>query len=111
MNKIKLPEKIKIGYQDYVFQEWGKNLASSNEAYGEFFQKEKAIGLSKTDTGISHANTLLHELLHGVMFQWNTNLSEKDEEKTCSTIANGLTTIMRDNPWFLDYLKQNIKEG
>ena len=111
MKKINLPDSIKIAYQDYLFQEWSKNLASSNEAYGEFFQKEKVIGLSRTDNGISHANTLMHEILHGIMLQWHTDLNEKDEEKVCSTIANGLTTVMRDNPWFLDYLKQEIKEG
>ena len=111
MAKINLPKKIKVGYQDYKFQEWEKHLASSNEAYGEFFQKEKVIGLANTDIGISHANTLLHETLHAIMYQWHTDLNEKDEEKVCSTVSNGLITVMRDNPWLLDYLKEKIKEG
>ena len=111
MNKFKLPKIIKIGYQDYRFQEWEKHLASSNEAYGEFFQKEKVIGLANNDTGISHANTLIHEILHGIMYQWNTNLTEKEEEKVCTTIANGLITVIRDNPWLLNYIKEKIEEG
>ncbi len=45
------------------------------------------------------------------MYQWNTNLNEKDEEKVCTTVANGLITVIRDNPWLLNYIKEKIEEG
>ena len=42
---MKLPAKyIKIGYTKYKLQVWDKLTATSNEAYGEFFQREEAIG-------------------------------------------------------------------
>ena len=63
------------------------------------------------ETGVSHANTLIHELLHAIVYQWNMELEEKDEEKLVNGLANGLTTIFVDNPKLMDFLKDKIKEG
>ena len=49
-------------------------------------------------------NILLHETLHGVWLHWGmdeTTNSENTEEAVVTSIANGLTTVIRDNPDFL----------
>ena len=38
-------------------------------------------------------------------------LEEKVEELVVNGLANGLTTVLVDNPKFIDYLKEKIKEG
>ena len=76
-----------------------------------FFAKEGVIGYTAEETGVSHANTLIHELLHAIVYQWNMELEEKDEEKLVNGLANGLTTIFVDNPKLMDFLKDKIKEG
>ncbi len=106
-----IPEKIKVGYRNYKLEEWKQTVASANEAQGQFFSKEGVIGYTADEKGVSHANTLIHEILHAVVYQWNMELDEKAEEHIVNGITNGLTTVLVDNPKLIDYLKEKIKEG
>ena len=108
---MQTPEKIKIGYKNYKLEEWKQPVASANEAQGQFFAKEGIIGYTAEETGVSHANTLIHECLHAIIYQWNMDLEEKVEESVVNGLANGLTTIFVDNPKLMDYFKEKIKEG
>ena len=105
------PDKIKIGYRDYKLEEWKQTVASANEATGQFFSKEGVIGYAKDENGVAHANTIIHELIHAIVYQWNIELEDKVEETVATTLSNGLTTIFVDNPKLLDYLKDKIQEG
>ena len=107
----KIPQSIKIGYRDYKLEKWKQTVASANEAHGQFFAKEGVIGYTAEETGVSHANTLIHECLHAIIYQWNMDLEEKVEESVVNGLANGLTTIFVDNPKLMDFLKEKIKEG
>ena len=106
-----IPEKIKVGYRNYKLEEWKQTVASANEAHGQFFSKEGIIGYASDEKGVSHANTLLHECLHAIIYQWNMELDDKVEEQVVNGLANGLTTIFVDNPKLMDFLKEKIKEG
>ena len=106
-----IPEKIKVGYRSYKLEEWKQTVASANEAQGQFFAKEGVIGYTADEKGVSHANTLIHEILHAIVYQWNMELDEKTEEHVVNGITNGLTTVLVDNPKLIDYLKEKIKEG
>jgi|TARA_R100000700_G_C3171465_1_gene146072 hypothetical protein len=105
-----IPEKIKIGYKEYRLEKWKQTVASANEAQGQFFAKEGIIGYTDDEKGVSHANTLLHEIIHAIVYQWNIDVGEK-EETIVNGLTNGLTTVLVDNPKLIDYLKKNIKEG
>jgi len=108
---MNIPDKVKIGYKNYKLEEWKQTVASANEAQGQFFAKEGVIGYTAEEKGVSHANTLLHEIMHGIIYQWNMELEEKVEELVVNGLANGLTTVLVDNPKLIDYLKEKIKEG
>ena len=108
---MNIPDKIKIGYRDYKLEEWKQTVATANEAHGQFFSKEGIIGYTTDEKGVSHANTLIHECLHAIIYQWNMDLEEKVEESVVNGLANGLTTIFVDNPKLMDYFKEKIKEG
>jgi len=108
---MNIPEKIKVGYRDYKLEEWKQTVASANEAQGQFFSKEGVIGYTADEKGVSHANTLIHEILHAIIYQWNMDLDEKIEEHVVNGLTNGLTTVLVDNPKLIDYLKDKIKEG
>ena len=107
----KIPQSIKIGYRDYKLEKWKQTVASANEAQGQFFAKEGIIGYTAEETGVSHANTLLHECMHAIIYQWNMELDDKVEELVVNGLANGLTTVLVYNPKLIDYLKDKIKEG
>ena len=102
-------KKIKIGYKKYQIEELNSLLAKANEIHGQFLANDGVIALSSEEDSISHINTLIHEILHGIVYQWGLELNDKEEEKICNTIANGLTTVFVDNPWLLPYLQKNIK--
>ena len=108
---METPDKIKIGYRNYKLEEWKQIVASANDAHGQFFAKEGVIGYTVEEKGVSHANTIIHECLHAIIYQWNMDLEEKVEELVVSGLANGLTTIFVDNPKLMDYLKLKMKEG
>ena len=108
---MQTPDKIKIGYRDYKLEEWKQTVASANEAQGQFFAKEGVIGYTADEKGVSHANTLIHEIMHAIIYQWNMELEEKVEELVVNGLANGLTTVLVDIPKLIDYLKDKIKEG
>ena len=108
---MKIPEKIKVGYREYKLEKWKQTIANAGDAHGQFFAKEGVIGYTAEETGVSHANTLLHELLHAIIYQWHIDLDEKTEEIVVNGLTNGLTTIFVDNSELMDYLKTKIKEG
>ena len=105
-----IPEKIKIGYKEYRLEKWKQTVASANEAQGQFFAKEGIIGYTDDEKGVSHANTLLHEIIHAIVYQGNIDVGEK-EETIVNGLTNGLTTVLVDNPKLMDYLRKSIKEG
>ena len=104
-----IPNNIKIGYKNYKLEEWKQTVASANEAQGQFFSKEGIIGYTSDEEGVSHANTILHEILHGIIYQWNVDVGEK-EEAIVNGLTNGLITVFVDNPDLMGYLKNKILE-
>ena len=105
-----LPNSIKIGYVNYQFDFWPDSFASTEEAQGEFFQLAGKIGLKESSIPSVHGvNTLLHEVLHGIIYQYGlVELLGDKEEQTTNTLSNGLTTVLVDNPWLIDYMKKYI---
>ena len=114
--KVELPETtIKIGYTKYEIQVWDKMTATSNEAYGEFYEKEQVIGIDGNQKGSQLVNTLLHEIMHGIIFQYglkldNEKTSEAREEMVVNATTNGLSAVFVDNPWLLPWIQSEIKK-
>ena len=104
-----MAKEVKIGYQNYTIKNLDSIVSKCNEINGQFLASDRIIALSSTEDNISHINTLIHEILHGIVYQWGIDLDGKDEEKICNTIANGLTTVLVDNPWLLPYIQKNLK--
>jgi hypothetical protein len=77
-----------------------------------FFQSQGKIGLKySTLDSIHGVNTVLHEIMHGIVYQYGLveHLGDK-EEVTVNTITNGLTTVLVDNPWLIDYIRGQVKK-
>lgn len=104
-----MAKEIKIGYRNYKIKNLDSIVSKCNEINGQFLASDGVIALSSEEDSISHTNTLIHEILHGIVYQWGIDIDEKEEEKICNTIANGLTTVLVDNPWLLTYIQKNLK--
>ena len=112
MVDMNLKDYIKIGYRNYKFDIWPDSFASTEDAEGEFFAKEGKIGIKGSTIGSAHgANTVLHEVLHAISYQYAISdvIKEHKEEKIVNTFANGLMTVFVDNPWLLDYFKSKVE--
>ena len=107
-----LKDYIKIGYRNYKLDIWPDTFATTEEAEGEFFAKEGKIGIKGSTINSAHgANTLLHEVLHAIAYQYAISdiLKEHKEEKLVNTFTNGLMAVFVDNPWLLDYIKSTVE--
>ena len=102
-------KNIKIGYRDYKIKNLDSIVSKCNEINGQFLASDGMIALSSTEDNISHANTLIHEILHAIVYQWGIDVDDKEEEKICNTLANGLTTVFVNNPSLLSYLQKQLK--
>ena len=104
-----MAKEIKIGYRNYKIKNLDSIVSKCNEINGQFLATDGVIALSSDEDSISHANTLIHEIFHAIVYQWGVELDDKEEEKICNTLANGLTTVLVDNPWLLPYIQKNLK--
>ena len=102
-----IPNSVKIGYIDYNFDFWPDSFASTEEAQGEFFSQAQKIGLKEsTIPSRFGVNTVIHEILHGIVYQYGLDPID-NEEKIVNTLSNGLTTVFVDNPWLINYIKKH----
>ena len=113
MNK---PNNVKVGWKDirieYIEPQFERNNA---DFWGQFLSRKGVIEIQKEIQGDDLANTLLHEVLHAIVYASSLNSEGgaledgKDEEQTVNSITNHLMAVIKDNPWFLDFLKEQIK--
>ena len=60
---------------------------------------------------------MFHEILHAIVYgsglnQANGPLKEEDaEELTVNQMTNYIMGVFKDNPWMLDFLKQNLDKS
>ena len=99
-----MPASIKLGYRtiDLV----AKDMPDD---FGEFVHGENKIFYSNKVTPPELTNTILHELLHAI---WQDRVSElvsdKKEETIVNALANGLMTLLCDNPDMLKFLTNGM---
>lgn len=98
---MKLPEKIRVGPIDYVVQrgEWG--------TYMGFHWKKGTLSVDETLRPQVEAMCAVHEVLHALFDQYDVKQGD-NEEAVVRRLAFGLAALVRDNPGFVDYLKEAL---
>ena len=61
-------EKIKIGYQDVVIERETSTFSKQTDSYGEYDHRKNIISIQTELSDLDEANTLLHEILHGIAY-------------------------------------------
>tara|TARA_B000000609_G_C24004202_1_gene256601 strand:- start:104 stop:466 length:363 start_codon:yes stop_codon:yes gene_type:complete len=114
-NKIKDLDKVKIGFADIKIERVDPSFKKSNtDCWGQYLSRENKIEIQKEVDGIDYANTLLHEVMHGIVYLSSLNsdggaLKEDDhEEQVVNTLSNWLMGVFRDNPKVLDIIKKEV---
>ena len=114
-----LPKEVRIGYRDIEIEYVSPDFKTDNltDCYGEYRSREGKILVQHNLCGQEMANVVLHECLHAIAYsaglnQANGPLKEDDgEELVVNQTTNYLIAMFRDNPWFLDFLKNNIHKS
>lgn len=103
------PETIRIG--PYPHRITVKAIAPDGDSsvFGEFSSKRLEITINSGDhPSDDHvADTLLHEILHG-LFAYS-GLELKAEELICTYLGTGLMQVFRDNPKLVAWLTKALK--
>lgn len=70
-------------------------------AYGHIDFDNKKISIDKTlRDHQGHLQTLLHEIIHGIIDDRDIDFIQMDEEKIVDQLAKGLFQVLRDNKIF-----------
>ncbi len=112
-----LPATIKIGWKDVKLERVKTSFIKNNSDYwGQYVARENKIEIQEEAKGLDLANTLLHEVIHAIVYHSSLNaqggpLHDDDhEEQAVNSMTNWMMTVLRDNPWFLETIKQSIAE-
>jgi len=114
-NKIKELDKVKVGFADIKIDRVTASFTKNNaDCWGQYLSRENRIEIQKEVDGIDYANTLLHEIMHAIVYLSSLNadggaLKEDDnEEQVTNTLTNWLMGVFRDNPKLLDIIKREV---
>tara|TARA_R100000700_G_C3166239_1_gene141333 strand:+ start:1068 stop:1400 length:333 start_codon:yes stop_codon:yes gene_type:complete len=110
-----MEKKIKIGYQDIVIERETSTFQKQSDCYGEYDHRKNSITIQNGLSPLDEANTLLHEIIHGIAYINSLTQSgqpldtESKEEVVVNTMTNALAQVFRDNKWLLPYFKDKFK--
>tara|TARA_R110000744_G_scaffold152183_1_gene266034 strand:+ start:231 stop:608 length:378 start_codon:yes stop_codon:yes gene_type:complete len=114
-NKNNELTKVKIGFADITIERTEPSFKKSNtDCFGQYLARENKIEIQKEVSGIDYANTLLHEIIHAIIYLSSLNadggaLKDDDaEEQVANTTTNWLMGVFRDNPQILDIIKEEV---
>ena len=111
----KISERIKIGYQDVAIERETSTFSKQTDSYGEYDHRKNTITIQTQLSDLDEADTLLHEILHGITYISSLTVNgmpldkEEKEEIVINQITNGLMQVFRDNKWLLNFFKEKIK--
>jgi len=108
---IKFPKEIKIGYATFKVKHTSRKSIESAGAFGDTQFNESIINIYGNQADEEAVNTTLHELLHSINYIFSIkHKNAREEERYVRHMANALTTVFRDNPNLLLWIKKNLKD-
>ena len=98
-----LPEVVYIGAADYLIRHKGKY-----PLLGETFPDDTEIIIRKRQSVCSKQNTLLHEIIHAIVWESGyrqiADLSTETEENLVRILTPWILAVLQDNPNVLAFL-------
>ena len=112
---MNLPKKIKVMCRDYIVRAMNAHEEGDNQVFGRC---DRELALITVDTRCSsqkQAHTLLHELIHSIIFEmgiykhFHAGDRTITEEDVTTSISNGLAAVIRDNPGLMQIIQKGLK--
>ena len=95
---------VRIGIHDYEIKYVPESEVNTAYQQGKRMNgfinfDKKEILINKERDVITQSETMLHEVLHGLMYEWgiqeNLDILDETEEKLVNTLGKGLIQVMR----------------
>ena len=91
-----IPSKIRIGGVDYAVERLERPTREGQEVFGDIDFYTAAIRLNDDVPVQLREETLIHELLHGIVHHYNVPIKEDDEEMIIEALAKGLHQVLSE---------------
>lgn len=105
---IGFPEQLKVGYRTYAIAPMPAQAILDDRLAGQHFPHANKIYVTPNVPQREQINTLVHELLHAILSSHGVDFP--DEERVVLSLANGLCTLLRDNPGLATWLGQGLED-
>lgn len=110
-----LPDFVRILHHKYTLKERSITDVVTDSRWGHIDFIKNEIQFTNRDSADT-ADTIIHEILHGLFRVFCIDLDEKPdstdvEEKVVTLLATGLVTVMRDNPTLFPTLQVIVEDG
>jgi len=100
---VQIPEVVFIGAADYLIRHKAKY-----PLLGETLPDDTEIIIRKAQSACSKQNTLLHEILHAIVWESGyrqvADLSTDQEETMVRVLTPWILAVLQDNPNVLTFL-------
>jgi hypothetical protein len=102
---LKVPKKVKIGYLTFDIDSKDSAWKDRNKAVGMCKVEQSLIEYCKEQSSPEIVNTIIHEILHALVYVFDIEFDNtKKEESLVTKMANGIHTLLLDNPDLLKWL-------
>jgi hypothetical protein len=104
----KLPKHIMFGHRRYAI------IASADQpddTHGHFSSFKRKIIIGAEDDKVEQVDTLIHELVHLIMFEGAIKVDDDMEERIATLVGTGLTQMLKRNPSLLAWIAENLRRG
>ncbi|SMC17218.1 hypothetical protein SAMN02745134_00262 [Clostridium acidisoli DSM 12555] len=104
---MNIPSKVRIGSVDYMISRTDEIIiVNHQECFGDIDFNKKIIRIAQNIQDIQGEEiTLLHEMLHGLVYERNFEYERCDDETITEEISRGLHQLIRDNPQVFNIVK------
>ena len=107
-----IPETVKVGWNTIKFNFVDPSFIKESDCFGQYLSRECKIDIQKELEGDQLINTVLHEIIHCIIYNSSLNqdggplTDDKSEEQVTNSITNWLLNVFWENPWLVELLKK-----
>ena len=108
---VALPSRVRVCGFDFDIVAYRRMEAVGAQKWGEFSSAELTIRIDPSARPQKVVDTMLHEILHAMLWVYYLDAGKDDEERMCSVLAMAWLTFFRDNPTVVDWIVGITREG
>jgi len=95
---MKIPAKVKIGWREYRIEQGEHRIADNGgDLYGEIQYEQGRIYIYDKQSEENKAVSLLHEIIHGILYLCGRE-KQRGDEGLVTALSENLYQVIKDNP-------------